>query len=447
MELPIKFTERMKESLGREYSDYEASLSRSTFHGLRFNDKKVDRETFLRMMPFSLEPVLWAQNGFYYDEDLQPAKHPYYHGGLFYIQEPSAMAPVSLLDVQKDDNVLDLCGAPGGKSTQIGALLGPKGLLVSNDISPSRAKAIVKNIELFGIENSLILSEEPKKLENRFAGFFDKILVDAPCSGEGMFRKDPSMIKNWEKKGIDHYRQIQMEILPCAARMLAPGGKLMYSTCTFSIEENEAIIKWFLRLNPEFKIMELRTYDGFEDGMEGLREAKRLWPHRLKGEGHFVALLYKKDGEAVMPQEFTFPSLSERQLKPYLDFEKELLNIELDRNRMFFSGDRLYLLPYKVPDLKSLRALRTGWYLGEIKRDRFEPSQAFASGLKKNEVRNWIDFSVEDQNVIRYLKGESLNVEAKEGYQLVCVDGFPLGWAKKSGNILKNKYSPGWRLQ
>lgn len=447
MELPINFKERMKEFLGHAYSDYEESLSKPTFHGLRFNDKKVDRESFLERMPISLEPVLWAQNGFYYNQELQPAKHPYYHGGLFYIQEPSAMAPVSLFDIQKGDKVLDLCGAPGGKSTQIGALLGSEGLLVSNDISPSRAKAIVKNIELFGIKNSLVLSEEPKRLENYFVEFFDKILVDAPCSGEGMFRKDPSMIKNWEREGVLHYVEIQKQILPCAARMLAPGGKLMYSTCTFSLEENENIIKWFLESNPEFEVMELKKYEGFEDGMLGLKEAKRLMPHKLKGEGHFMALLYKKDGKGKPSKDFAFSVPSEGQIKTYLEFEKIFLNIELDRKQMFLSGDKLYLLPYNVPEIKGLRALRTGWCLGEMKKNRFEPSQAFASGLKKIEVKNVIDFSVKDQNVVRYLKGESLDVEAKEGYQLICVDGFSLGWAKKSGNILKNKYSPGWRLQ
>ncbi|PKM49889.1 MAG: SAM-dependent methyltransferase [Firmicutes bacterium HGW-Firmicutes-7] len=448
MTLPEQYQNKMKTLLKDDYKEYLASLDKPYYQGLRSNDLKIDPSTFFTLAPFQLEPILWTNNGFYYSREEHPAKHPYYHAGLFYIQEPSAMVPATILPIEKGDKVLDLCAAPGGKSTQLGARLGNTGLLVSNDISPSRAKAIVKNIELFGIRNSIVMSESPKKLESYFDGFFDKVLVDAPCSGEGMFRKDSSMIKNWLDYGVSYYEALQKEILPSAAKMLKPNGYMVYSTCTFSVEENEKMIEWFLKCNPNFELIDIDSYDGFENGLESLTQAKRLWPHRIKGEGHFVALLHKKDGN--MPKEyhpFPFQKISEKQISTFFDFQKDVLNCQFDTNKMMIIQDKLYLLPSHTPDLKGLRIQRSGWYMGELKKYGFEPSQALASGLNINEINKMITLPVIDQNVIKYLKGESLNLDAPEGYNMVCVDDFSLGWAKKTGNILKNKYCAGWRWQ
>ncbi|PKM95758.1 MAG: SAM-dependent methyltransferase [Firmicutes bacterium HGW-Firmicutes-1] len=448
MTLPEQYKNKMKTLLEDNYEAYIASFDKVHYQGLRSNDIKIDPSTFLKIAPFQLEPIVWADNGFYYSNEEKPAKHPYYHAGLFYIQEPSAMVPASILPIQKGDKVLDLCAAPGGKSTQIGARLGNTGLLVSNDISPSRAKAIVKNIELFGIRNAIVLSEAPDKLVGYFEGFFDKVLVDAPCSGEGMFRKDSSMVKNWLEYGVSYYEAIQKEILPSAAKMLKPNGYMAYSTCTFSSEENEKMIEWFLNTNSNFELVDIESIDGFENGREGLTQTKRLWPHKIKGEGHFVALLHKIDDNPTSKyRPFSFEKTNEKQLSSYLDFEKDVLSCTLDKNRMIIIQDKLYLLPEHTPDLKGLRIQRSGWYLGEFKNYRFEPSQAFASGLYFEEIKKLITIPVVDHNVIKYLKGESLNLDAPEGYNMVCVDDYPLGWAKKTGNILKNKYCAGWRWQ
>lgn len=450
MILPTNYMDRMKLLLKDEWDAYDATFNMPYYQGLRINDLKVDAPSFKQMAPFSceLEEIPWVDNGFYFDSKLQPAKHPYYHGGLYYIQEPSAMLPAAVLPISKGDKVLDLCAAPGGKTTQLGARLNHEGLLVSNDISPSRAKAIVKNIELFGIRNSIILSESPKKLEKYFIGFFDKILVDAPCSGEGMFRKDPTMIKNWVKTGVEYYVNLQKEILPSAAVMLKSGGFMVYSTCTFSIEENEKVIKWFLDEHPDFSLKSLESMKGFKDGYEGHGETKRLWPHHIKGEGHFVALLQKRNAnDSISHKPYQYDKINIKELKPYLEFEEEVLKEPINKSKLSIIKDKLYWLPDEAPDLKGLRVLKSGWYLGDFNKGRFEPSQAFANGLRISEVKKVINLSLNQPEVIKYLKGETLNIDVDDGYHLICVDGFPLGWAKKAGNILKNKYSPGWRWQ
>ena len=257
MELPLAFETKMKEMLGPDYEKYLASFKEEPSQGLRVNTGKLSLEEFKAISPFPLTPVPWCPNGFYYGREDKPAKHPFYYAGLYYIQEPSAMTPASLLPVEEGDRVLDLCAAPGGKSTELAAKLMGTGLLVSNDISNSRAKALLKNLELFGAGNILVTSEPPNVLAGRFPAFFDKILIDAPCSGEGMFRKQNSMIKAWEKNGVDLFVGLQRSILKEAVAMLKPGGKLLYSTCTFSKEENERSIEYLLSLDDSLHLEEL----------------------------------------------------------------------------------------------------------------------------------------------------------------------------------------------
>ncbi|MDE7299931.1 MAG: RsmB/NOP family class I SAM-dependent RNA methyltransferase, partial [Lachnospiraceae bacterium] len=329
--LPEKFEHRMREQLGEEYEDYLKCFGERCRAGLRVNTLKLSPEEFERLSPFPLERIPWIENGFFYPDEEQPAKHPYYFGGLYYLQEPSAMTPASLLPVKPGDRVLDVCAAPGGKSTELAARLGGEGVLVSNDISNSRAKALLKNLELFGVKNAIVVSEAPSKLAGRFAGYFDKILVDAPCSGEGMFRKSPAIMKNWEQYGTGYYNELQKQILPEAIRMLRPGGYLLYSTCTFSPEENEGTVQYVLdnfsemelvptlpaqvdqksgsgqdmeeRLHasgayapwkPDYTGMEHGRPEWTEHGSPLLALTLRLWPHKIRGEGHFIALLRKK---------------------------------------------------------------------------------------------------------------------------------------------------------
>lgn len=446
-----EFLNRMRDLLGaEEFEAYVKSFEEERLYGLRVNTLKISPEEFLKITDLTLKPIPWIRNGFYYEGEERPAKNPHYFAGLYYLQEPSAMTPANLLPVMPGDKVLDLCAAPGGKSTELGAKLKGKGMLVSNDISNSRAKALLKNLELWGIENICVTSEEPAKLKEIFGQFFDKILIDAPCSGEGMFRKDADMVKSYEEHGPEYYAVIQKEIVAQAVDMLVPGGFLLYSTCTFSLCEDEDIIRWVLAEHEDMELISLPLFDGASAGI-GLSGCLRLFPHRIKGEGHFMALLRKKQ------------SLNSGEKKKY-DTEKEkplpgelvdflsLLSKPFDTRRIYIKDETVYYLPESFPKQgKKLRYLRTGLLLGELKKGRFEPAQPLAMVLKPEEFGQTISWNKDDERVIRYLKGETISLKEEEGQRkgwcLICVDGFPLGFAKGSGSTLKNKYYPGWRWQ
>lgn len=465
MYLPEEFEAEMQRLLGDEYEAYLACYEKPRYYGLRVNTKKISVEEFVRICPFEIRPVPWIENGFYYDgEKVSPAKHPYYYAGLYYLQEPSAMTPANRLPIEPGDRVLDLCAAPGGKATELGARLGGKGLLAANDISSSRAKGLLKNVELFGIGNVMVLSEEPGKLAGYFPEYFDKILIDAPCSGEGMFRKDRKMIKAWEEHGPEFFSKLQKNIVLQAAKMLRPGGYLLYSTCTFNGLENEGTVGYLLEECPEFTIEEIQGYEGFSCGrpeefpdrrIPDMEKTVRIFPHRMQGEGHFIALL--KKGADTAKEEVTCGKQGKRttpeELAGFLEkIHWERLGGEIDVSRVELRGGRVYYMPEGLPDLKGLRFLRTGLLLGEMKKNRFEPGQALAMFLDGEVFPDVLAFAPEDERVLRYLRGETLDVEelvpAKaKGWYLVCVDRFPLGWGKVSSGVLKNKYLPGWRMQ
>ena len=298
MQLPETFLEQMKLLLGTDYDAWLESYDKKPLAGLRYNTAKTYTEEWEgTLSPFPLRRVAWTKNGYYIGEDAKASRHPYYYAGLYYLQEPSAMAPAAVLPVCPGDKVLDLCAAPGGKSTELGARLQGEGLLVSNDISNSRAKALLKNLELFGIPNICVTSETPEKLATVFGPYFDKILVDAPCSGEGMFRKDPDLIKSWLERGPEYYAPIQRQILKSAAAMLKPGGMLLYSTCTFAKLEDEDTIQWILEEEPDLELVPIEPWEGACGGFDGM-PVIRLFPHKIEGEGHFLALLRKKDTQA-----------------------------------------------------------------------------------------------------------------------------------------------------
>ena len=459
----------MKQLLGEEYDRWLASYEISPYQGLRINRTKVEpREWEDGLSPFPVQRIPWCTNGYYYPEKIRAAKHPYYYAGLYYIQEPSAMAPASVLPVTPGDAVLDLCAAPGGKSTELGARLEGEGLLVSNDISNSRARALLKNLELFGIPNICVTSESPEKLADTFGMFFDKILVDAPCSGEGMFRKDPDLIKSWMEHGPGYYAPIQREVLFQAVRMLKPGGYLLYSTCTFAKEEDEAVIDWILNRAPDLELVPLPLWEGACHGADE-KPVIRLFPHRIQGEGHFLALLKKHPSEKPNETERLQEKIS-RKTDPgvklleaesdFVEWEKKLKH-PLERDRLMIRDGAVYYLPKLFDPSWKLRYLRTGLLVGEWKKKRFEPSQALAMVLQREEFKNSVTFSCQDDRTLRYLKGETIFLTTEEqekvqrGWCLVCVGsnpperagGYPLGWAKCTGANLKNKYYPGWRWQ
>lgn len=449
MNLPKKYLDSMKELLGEELDAYLESFNDSRLYGLRVNNLKISTEDFLKISPFKLTPIPWIENGFFYSEEEKPAKHPYYYAGLYYLQEPSAMTPANLLPVCEGDKILDMCAAPGGKSTELLAKLKNTGLLVSNDISASRAKALLKNIELFGPRDVMVINEDPAKLVDIYPAFFDKILIDAPCSGEGMFRKDNKLIKAWEKNGPDFYGEIQRNIVLYGADMLKPGGYMMYSTCTFSKHEDEDTIQYLLENRPEMSVVKASDYEGFTKGFDGFSDCIRIFPHKMPGEGHFLALLKKsEDAKEVYyrPMEFKKAKLAD-ELEEFLS----MITMPIDKNRIQMVEDRAYLIPELANDYKQVRKLRAGLLLGEVKKNRFEPSQALAMALRMEEFSQVINLSCEDVNVIKYLKGETLDIEeslgVSEGWNLVCVDGYPLGWGKLTKGTLKNKYHAGWRWQ
>lgn len=458
MNLPEKFTDSMKKLLNDEYEDYLKSFEEPRIYGLRVNTAKISVEDFLKISPFKLRQIPWIENGFFYSEEDRPAKHPFYFAGLYYLQEPSAMTPANLLPIKSGERVLDLCAAPGGKSTELAAKLNGKGLLVSNDISATRAKALLKNLELFGIPNMAVVCEMPQKLAEYFPEYFDKILIDAPCSGEGMFRKDNKLIKAWLSNGPEFYSNLQKNIVLEAVKMLKPGGLMIYSTCTFALEEDEQQIQYILDNCPEMSVVPLEKKEGFCDGLYELANTSkdtqgcvRLFPHKIEGEGHFVALL-KKDGE--LKEDLSGKNLVSNVKKvpqEILDFLK-YIDMEIDMSELQIFDTRVYVVPKQLGELKGLKYLRTGLLLGEIKKNRFEPSQALAMALKMEQFDSVINLDVDDARVIKYLKGETIEVDditvtRSSGWQLVCVSGYPLGFGKLVNGTLKNKYLTGWRWQ
>lgn len=468
-DLPQSFLDSMKEILGEDYEAFLAGFDGQRQYGLRVNTLKMNLEEFERIAPFHLKKVPWISNGYFYEAEDVPAKHPFYSAGLYYLQEPSAMTPASRLKVQPGERVLDLCAAPGGKATELGAALQGEGLLVANDINTARARALLRNLELFGISNSFVTNEPPHVLAERFPEFFHKIMVDAPCSGEGMFRKNPAVVDSWQEKGPEYFSKLQREIIVQAADMLLPGGMMFYSTCTFSPLENEKTITHLLKERSDMEVIPMEDYEGFAEGLtsyrgevfdESCRLCRRIWPHKMSGEGHFMALLHKKNGVQQQVQQTVSQSsiwwekckgLNKEQKAAAEDFFSHV-NIAYDEKRIDVRGDNLYYLPAPKYDGRGLHFLRNGLFMGEFKKKRFEPSQPFALALHAQDFDQVLDFPADDERLSRYLRGETLDVsdllvgeKKRKGWQLVMVAGHPLGFGKLVNNNLKNKYPAGWR--
>ncbi len=417
--LPDKFCERMKTDLQDEYSDFIATYEKPPFSGLRVNTLKITPEVLCSTVDFCADVVPWCENGFYYDG--KKGNHPSSIAGLFYSQEPSAMIAAELLPIEKGDIVLDLCAAPGGKSTQLAARLSGEGLLVSNEVIASRAKILCENIERMGIKNAVVTNMYPEKMEKHFEEFFDKIMVDAPCSGEGMFRKDEVAAKEWSPEHVTSCAQRQLGILDSAYKMLKPGGYMVYSTCTFSKEENENVCSEFTDKYSDMEIVEMH----------------RLMPHKIKGEGHFSALMHKK-GEGSLKKRLYPDEAKKEAVSLYRNFEKENLCVKAEGRFVSF-GDNLYLLPEEMISLDKIKCVRPGLLLGEVKKGRFEPSHHLCMSLKAEDFRRTISLS--DDEIAHYLAGGTIERNEEKGFGAMLYMGkYPIGWYKLSDGVAKNHY-------
>ena len=427
--LPEAFLRRIQTQLGEEYEAFLQSLERPRAVALRINPLKGKTPE----LPFLTAPVPWEPLGYYYDPESRPGLHVFHEAGVYYLQEASAMAPVILLDPQPGERICDLCAAPGGKSTQIAGKMMGEGFLLCNEINPKRAKILSRNIERLGVSNALVTNETPQTLSQRLEGFFDRVLVDAPCSGEGMFRKEEAAVTDWSQETVEMCARRQAEILHCAAALVRPGGRLVYSTCTFAPEEDELTVSDFLRTHPDF-YPEIVDAPWFETGENA---SYRLWPHKLLGEGHFAAVL-RRAGEDFPESTRSTPAPLPKEWK---NFAKEL-GIQLPPGKPVLFGQSLYWAPEEMPDLTRLKVMRPGLELGTVKKDRFEPAHALALWLK--DCRTTQVYPVDGPEMTAYLHGD-LTPSDKTGWCLVKAGEFSIGWGKGDGKLLKNHYPKGLR--
>lgn len=478
-QLPPVFLQTMQNLLADEYAEFMGVYSAPATLGLRANTLKTLPHDLSKRLPYQLSPVPWCPAGFQLPAELEPGlpppgRHPYHAAGLYYLQEPSAMAVAELLDPQPGERVIDLCAAPGGKSTHLAALMQGEGLLVANETHPKRVWELVENLERWGARNVIVLNENPTRLAKQIPDFFDRVLVDAPCSGEGMFRKSEAALRDWSPELVRSCALRQLAILAEGAQLTRPGGKLVYSTCTFNPQENEQTLARFLSQHPHYEIGAVTRLPGISSGRPDwvkeahalpLERAVRLWPHLVPGEGHFIAVLRRSLTEPVTTSTQTsWESLRRARVAPqqlaeankaFAAFCQDYLSPEVrpdfPEDRFRLVREDLYLSPPKAINMEGLRAIRPGWWLGTIRPGekgrgfRFQPSHSHALGLNSGNTRLALDLEPRSALVLAFLRGEVLEWRGEDGWVLVCVDGYPLGWGRGIQGKLKNHYPRGLR--
>jgi 16S rRNA C967 or C1407 C5-methylase (RsmB/RsmF family)/NOL1/NOP2/fmu family ribosome biogenesis protein len=474
----------MSRLLGEEYPAFAAALAEPPVHGLRVNTLKISVEQFRHISPFPLdEKVPWCPAGF----DLTPGssperrgesipgKHPYHLAGLYYLQDPSAMSAAELLGPRPGERILDLAASPGGKTTHLANLMQGRGLLVANEIKTSRLAPLVVNLERWGAANVVVTNETPERLADHFGAAFDRVLVDAPCSGEGTFRRDLAARRDWSLQAVTNYAAKQVAILRVAAHLVRPGGHLVYSTCTFAPEEDEGTVIRFLQEHAGFEAVPLPQLPGFMPGRpewlslttetaestkilkklsvisvgsavnDSIRGSVRLFPHRLAGDGHFVCLLRRRDEPKEARSSPWDPAPLPGELaETWRAFREECLAADFPAERLRLQGEQLYLVPEGVPEMRGLRVVLPGIWLGTFKKDRFEPAHPLALHLRRDQARNVLELPASGREIAAYLRGESLPSEGRPGWVVVCAGGFPLGWGKRVRGVVKNHYPKGW---
>jgi NOL1/NOP2/sun family putative RNA methylase len=435
-----KFFDEIKALIPNDYEEFIRCYNNPPFKGLRVNTLKCNSEKLKKLLDFPLTPTPFCNEGYYYPNEVSGlGKHPLHHAGAFYIQEPSASSAVSMLGVEQGDKVLDMCAAPGGKSTQIAALLQGSGLLVANEIVKNRSNILLSNIERMGIKNAVVTSAHPKVLAEKLCGFFDKILVDAPCSGEGMFRKDNEAKTEWSYEHTVTCAVRQLEILNSAKNCLKENGVLVYSTCTYNQRENEGVITKFIEENPDFVIED----SGKTFGRNTLKYAKRIFLND-GGEGHFCCKLKKTSPSAAYADTFKYSEIKNK--KEILDFYDSIFIGRPFGENIQVIGDKIYLLPNFMPDIKGINVLRSGILLGEIKKNRIEPCHSCFMAAQPNECASVVNLSLDDERIYKFLHGEEIPIDKNiKGYTALAVENIVTGFGKASNGVLKNKYPKGLR--
>lgn len=459
--VPEAFLARMKGLLAEEFPSFLAQYDDVAVAGLRVNTLKISPDDFQTISPIPLSVVPWCQAGFTYPPELQPGKHPYHAAGLYYLQDPSAMAAAEILNPQPGEWVLDLAAAPGGKTTHLATRMQNQGLLIANEIHPTRVWDLAENLERCGVCISAITNETPSRLVNHLGPIFDRVLLDAPCSGEGMFRKSESARREWSLRNIQACATRQAEILTHAAGLVKPGGWLLYSTCTFSPEENEKMMGQFLSHHPDYDLKPILQLPGMSKGEpewapgyeeHPLEYCGRLWPQRGTPEGHFFALLHRNGQTEAKPSPNTWREtpLPPEALRLYQAFCQHNLWPPYPKGNLKLKGSYLYQIPAGMPDLSPLKTIHPGFWLGAIKKNRFEPSHAWALTLQTEQSRHPFTLNLDSEAVLAYLRGEVIHSKGQNGWTLIALSGpgkhtYPLGWAKNSQGILKNAYPKGLR--
>lgn len=434
-----QFDARMKSLLKDEYDDFKNALLEKPVKGLYLNRNKKNVERVLDQNYVEHHPIV--ENGYLYDENYHPGRSAYFLAGLYYIQEPSAMLVADALPIEPDDFVLDMCAAPGGKSCEIASRLTGEGILIANDIEASRARILSENIERFGLDNTIVTNVDPMRFTKQFQEAFDKIVLDAPCSGEGMFRKLEQAVDTWSEEKVLECAHIQKNLLKGAYDMLKQGGMVIYSTCTYSYEENEAMVHYAVD-ELGFELLPLNKSNGLCPGVD-LDEVVRCYPHHYRGEGHFIALL-RKPGNSPRKQVRTIkPSVNLADLKVLEAFYQENLNKKVP-SYIIENNGHLYAVKKNFPELKGIRVLRNGLYLGEVRKNRFIPSYSLALTLTKQDVKRSYDFPSESEEIKKYIHGETLEGTGEKGFGVIFVDGYPLSFYKES-NQVKNLFPKGLR--
>ncbi len=435
------FLERMKKILKDDYGDFIKSLNQEEVKGFYLNPLKKNILEHLDSSYIKKHPFI--KECYYYDYlNYKLGKHPYFNCGLYYIQEPSSMIVANILDINENDYILDMCAAPGGKTCKVASQLSLEGLMISNDINPLRAGILSENVERFGLKNTIVTNVDPIRLENSFEGFFDKIILDAPCSGEGMFRKLNQAIETWSIDKVNECAYIQKKLLVSANKMLKDNGILVYSTCTYSLEENEDNVDYCID-ELGLELLNIKKYPGMSPGINN-DKVVRMYPHLYNGEGQFIALLKKTNKTKTNKQKIQKANISLELRKLVEVFYQDNLNIPVPKY-LYNSNNHIYALLPHFPELKGIRVLRNGLYLGECKKGRFEPSLSLALTLDLNDVKRSYNFNADDINIEKYLRGETLIGNNQKGYGIIFVDNYPLSFYKESNNQVKNLYPKGLR--